>query len=221
MAHPLADATTLPPFSAITPEAIGPAIAAVLAERDTIVEHVVRTAPQSFGEAWLPLERSNVAIGALWSAVSHLQAVADTPALREAHAAGQAQLAESSMRIQQNSDLHDLFTKLAAMPDFAALPQADRVAVEHAIRNATLAGVALAPEARTRFAEISVELSALSNAFSSAVLDATDAWSEHVTDEAVLAGRELVLDQQHRLVLIQRFADGQHGHGWAHRTGPR
>ena len=188
MTHPLADATTLPPFPAITPEAIGPAIAAVLTERDATVEHLVRTTPQGFSEAWLPLERSDVAIGALWSAVSHLQAVADTPALREAHAAAQAQLVASNMRIQQNSDLNDLYVRLAAMPGFAALPQADRVAVEHAIRDATLSGVALAPEARARFAEISVELSALSNAFSSAVLDATDAWGEHVTDEAVLAG---------------------------------
>jgi oligopeptidase A len=188
MTHPLADATTLPPFPALTPDAIGPAIAAVLAARDATVEHLVRTAPRDFAEAWLPLERSNVAITALWSAVSHLQAVADTPALREAHAAGQAELVEASMRIQQNGGLHDLYVKLAATPDFAALPQADRVAVEHAIRNATLGGVALAPDARARFAEISVELSALSNAFASAVLDATDAWSEHVTDEAVLAG---------------------------------
>ena len=188
MPHPLADATALPPFAAITPEAIEPAVAAVIAERDAIVEHLVRTAPTSFAEAWLPLERSNAAVGALWSAVSHLQAVADMPALRTAHAAGQAQLVAANMRIQQNRDIHDLYGKLAVAADFATLPQADRVAVEHALRNATLAGVALGPEARARFAQIPVELAALSNAFASAVLDATEAWSEHVTDEAVLSG---------------------------------
>ncbi|WP_294235766.1 M3 family metallopeptidase [uncultured Sphingomonas sp.] len=188
MTHPLADATTLPPFAALTPEAIGPAVSAVIADRNATVEALLATRPASFADAWLPLERSNVAIDALWSAVSHLQAVADTPALREAHDAGQVKLVEANMRIQQNRDLHDLYVRLAATADFASLPQADRAAVERAIRNATLAGVALSPEARARFAEISVELAALSNGFASAVLDATAAWSEHVTDEAMLAG---------------------------------
>ncbi|KQM27347.1 MULTISPECIES: M3 family metallopeptidase [unclassified Sphingomonas] len=188
MTHPLADATTLPPFPAITPEAIGPAVTALLAEQEATVAHLIATAPASFAEAWLPMERGSVAIDALWSAVTQLQAVADTPALRAAHAAAQSQLVAAGMRIQQNRDLHDLHVKLAASPDFATLPLADRVAVEHAIRDATLSGVALPPEARARFAEISMEISALGNGFASAVLDATDAWSEQVTDEALLAG---------------------------------
>lgn len=188
MPHSLADATTLPPFAAITPDAVGPAVAAVIAERDATVEHLIRTGPTGFADTWLPLERSDVAVDALWSAVSHLQAVADTPALRAAHAAGQAQLVEANMRIQQNDALHGLYERLAAAPEFATLPSADRVAVKQALRNAALAGVALPPEARARFAEISVELAALSNAFASAVLDATEAWSEQVTDEATLAG---------------------------------
>lgn len=188
MSHALADATTLPPFAAITPDAIGAAVATVIADRDATVDTLIRTAPPHFAEAWMPLERSDTAIDALWSAVSHLQAVADTPALRAAHADGQAQLVQANMRIQQNRDLHDLYVKLAATPAFATLPQANRVAVEQAIRNATLAGVALAPEARARFADIAVELASLSNGFASAVLDATAAWHEQVTDETMLAG---------------------------------
>lgn len=62
MTHPLADATTPPSFSAITPEAIGPVIAAVLAERDATAEHLVRTAPQGFSEAWLPLIDRMIAV---------------------------------------------------------------------------------------------------------------------------------------------------------------
>ncbi|ONF95318.1 M3 family metallopeptidase [Sphingomonas jeddahensis] len=56
------------------------------------------------------------------------------------------------------------------------------------MRDFRLAGVALELAARERFAAISVELSSLSNAFSSALLDATDHWFEHITDEALLAG---------------------------------
>src|SRR3546814_8680543 len=41
---------------------------------------------------------------------------------------------------------------------------------------------------RSRFLDIGVELSDLSTKFGNAVLDATEAWSEHVTDEAALEG---------------------------------
>ncbi|MGP7797009.1 M3 family metallopeptidase, partial [Sphingomonas sp. CLY1604] len=184
----LHDSTRLPPFPAIVPEAIGPALDAVIAEHEATVTQLTASRPSRFAEAWLPLERSGTAIDALWSAVSHLQAVADTPELRAAHAAGQARLVEAMMAVQQNRDLHDLYAALAASPDFATLPLADRVAVERAIRDFALSGVALEPEARARFAAISVELSDLSNAFASAVLDATDAWTEHVADAALLAG---------------------------------
>ncbi|MGH1556952.1 hypothetical protein ACRAWD_02430 [Caulobacter segnis] len=56
------------------------------------------------------------------------------------------------------------------------------------IRDFKLSGVALRSEDRDRFATLSVELSQLSTAFGNAVLDATDAWFEHVEDEAILAG---------------------------------
>lgn len=188
MTHPLADATTLPAFTAITPDAIAPALDMVIALQDAQLAEIARTAPENFAEAWLPLERSQIAVDALWSAVSHLQAVADTPALRRAHAEGQAKLVQSNMRVRQNKSIHDLLVRLAESDEFARLPGADRVAVERAIRDARLAGIALAPDAQEAFVRVSMELSALSNDFSSAVLDATDAWSEHVTDEARLAG---------------------------------
>ena len=62
------------------------------------------------------------------------------------------------------------------------------LAVELALRAFRLAGVALEGEARQRFLDIGVALSDLSTRFGNAVLDATEAWSEHVTDEAALAG---------------------------------
>ena len=184
----LLDPLTLPAFSEITPEAIGPAVDAAIADHEAAVAAVVRDRPTDFENAWLPLERAENAVDALWSAVSHLHAVADTPELRAAHAEAQEKLVANSIRVAQNRDLYDVLTALSATPDFAALPLADRVAVEHAIRDFTLSGVALESPARERFAEVSTELSSLATEFASAVLDATDAWGEHVTDPAVLAG---------------------------------
>ena len=188
MTDPLLDPLALPPFPAITPDAILPALERAIARHEAVVADVTATRPTVFANAWLPLERAEAAIDALWSAVSHLHGVADTPELRAAHAAGQERLVENAMKVGQNRELYEVLVALSVTPDFAALPVADRVAVEHAIRDFTLSGVALDDEARARFTTVSVELSALAIQFGSAVLDATEAWSEHVIDEALLAG---------------------------------
>ncbi len=182
------DPAALPDFPAITPDRIAPVIAAGIADHQAAVAAITAEKPTDFAAAWLPLERADAALDHFWSAVSHLHGVADSPELREAHAAAQARLVENGMAVAQNRDLYDVLVALSTAPDFADRPLADRVAVEHAIRDFTLSGVALEPAARDRFSAISVELSQLSSDFGSAVLDATDAWFEHVTDEGRLAG---------------------------------
>ncbi|RZM11429.1 MAG: oligopeptidase A, partial [Sphingomonas sp.] len=188
MTDPLLDPLALPPFPSITPDAILPALDRAIAHHEAVVAQVVAERPTSFAGAWLPLERADAEIDALWSAVSHLHGVADTPELRAAYAEGEERIVANAIAVGQNRALYDVLVALTAAPAFGALDVADRVAVEHAIRDFRLSGVALDDEGRARFAEVSVELSALSTEFGSAVLDATDAWSEHVTDAGVLAG---------------------------------
>ncbi|MGE4431641.1 MAG: M3 family metallopeptidase [Sphingobium sp.] len=186
--NPLLDAMALPRFTEVTPAMIVPALEEAIHEQERVVQAVTQAPAAGFAGAWLPLERADRTIDALWSTVSHLHAVADGPELRAAYAEGQAKLVENAMKVAQNHDLYEVLRGVSNSPDFATLPEEDRVAVSHALRDFTLAGVALPEEKRARFAEISVELSSLSNGFASAVLDATDAWSELVTDEAMLAG---------------------------------
>jgi len=188
MTNPLIDTVGLPQFDAITPDQIAPALDQVLADHHAVVSAIIKERPTDFVHAWLPLERADTAINAVWSAVSHLKGVADTPELRAAHAAGQERLVQNRMEVLQNRDLYDVLVALSNIEEFAVLPVADRIAVERAIRDFTLAGVALEAPERERFAAISVELSALATAFGSAVLDATDAWSELVAAEDVLRG---------------------------------
>ncbi|MEH3041569.1 MAG: M3 family metallopeptidase [Sphingomonas paucimobilis] len=179
--------SALPDFAAITPDTIAPTLDALLAERDAVAD-AAKTAEPSFAATWAPVERADVALDNFWSSVWHLHAVADTPELRAAHAAGQAVLTERGIAAQQDRAMFDTLRALAVTPDFARLEDADRVAVERSIRDRTLAGVALDDAARERFKDIATELSALQTEFASAVLDATDAWTLHVTDAARLAG---------------------------------
>lgn len=186
--NPLLDTRALPRFAEITADHIAPALDVALARHAATIEALVRDKPLTFAEAWLPLERAEAELSAIWAAVSHLHAVADSPELRAAYQEGEQRLVTNSIIVGQNRDLYEVFEALAATPEFAALPDADRVAVEHALRDFRLSGVALEEAARERFKAVSVELATLSNEFGSAVLDATDAWEELITDEADLAG---------------------------------
>ncbi|WP_395392781.1 M3 family metallopeptidase [Novosphingobium sp. BL-8A] len=188
MTSSLLDPLSLPDYAALTPEAIGKALDQSLADMQAVVARIVAEKPRDFDTAWLPLEQADTAMDALWSAVSHLKSVANTPELREAHAAGEQRIVETMTAVFQDHELYEVIAALESSPDFAQRSPADRAAVEHMLRSFRLSGVALPPEQRARFAEVSVELAGLANAFSAAVLDATDAWSEHVTDAALLAG---------------------------------
>lgn len=187
-ANPLADTRGLPRFAEITAAHVAPALDEALARHAATVAALVRDKPTGFAEAWLPFERAEAELGAIWAAVSHLHAVADSPELRTAYQQGEERLVTNGIMVAQNRDLFELFEALSKTDEFAALPQADRVAVEHALRDFRLSGVALEEAARERFKAVSVEMAGLSNAFGSAVLDATDAWEELITDEADLAG---------------------------------
>ena len=186
--NPLLDTEALPRFAEITPDMIAPALDVALADHQATVAAIKADRPTDFAAVWLPYERASTRIDAIWSAVSHLHGVADTPEIRAAHAEAQRRLTEHSIAVSQDRDFFDILVALTSSPDFAALPVADRVAVEHAVRDFRLSGVALDADDRERFRAISVELSALSNAFGSAVLDATESWSEHVTDAGLLDG---------------------------------
>ncbi len=186
--NPLLDQSCTPRFDEVSPEHVVPAVRDLIARHEAVVADMIATGPTDFERAWLPLERIDAEMDAAWAIVSHLHAVADTPELREAHRQGEAMLVEYGTKVGQNADLYAIQTNLAASPELTGRSDADRTAVARSLRGFVLSGVALDADARARFKANSVEMSAIGNAFSAAVLDATEAWSEHVVDADLLKG---------------------------------
>jgi len=187
-ANPLLADSDLPDFAAVQPAHVVPAMEEAIAAHRAAVEGITASGKDDFEAVILAAERADFLLSRVWSPIGHLSSVADTPELREAHAAAQALMTAYLMEAGQNRAHHDAVARLAARPDFAGLPPAARRAVDLALRGFRLAGVALEGQARQRFLDIGVSLSDLSTKFGNAVLDATEAWSEHVTDEAALEG---------------------------------
>jgi oligopeptidase A len=187
--NPLLIPDGLPEFSAIRPEHVEPAIDTVIAQQRTAIDAIAAAdAVRDFDHVMLAQERLDQTLSRAWSPVSHLHSVADSEALRKVHGAAEEKLTEYGMEVGQNRDLYAAVQAVADRADFATLPAASRAAVEHALRDFRLSGVALEEPARSRFRDIGVELSRLTTEFSNAVLDASEAWHKHITDERDLAG---------------------------------
>jgi len=187
--NPLLADDTLPAFSTIRPEHIEPAIDTLLADyRVGIAALTATDAPRDFASVMLSQERLEQRLARAWAPVGHLHSVADNETLRAVYGPAEEKLTEHAIELGQNRDLYAAVQALADAQDFASLPRAERALVEHALRDFRLSGVALEEPGRSRFREIGVALSKLSTEFSNAVLDASEAWHEHITDERDLAG---------------------------------
>ena len=209
MTNPLLADTDLPDFAAIRPEHVVPAVTALIDDHRAAIDRITQSGASGFDDVVLASERADFAFSRGWSPVGHLHGVADTPELRAAHAEGEAMLSAYFAVAGQNPDLYAALQRVKDAPGFAGLPAADRRAVELGVRGFRLSGVALEGEAQARFRDIGTTLSRLGTEFGNAVLDATEAWSEHVTDAASLAGLP-----SSALAILQSYATEKGLEGW-------
>jgi len=185
--NPLLDFSGLPRFSEIKPEHVTPAVDELLAAGRSTLAAVAHAAP-TWDAFVAPLEDANERIGRAWGQVSHLHAVLDSPALREAYNANLPKLSQYWTELGQSEALFTGYKKLRASSEFAGLSQARKKIVENALRDFRLSGAELPADKKKRYAEISEELSRLGAKFSENILDATNAFSLTIEDAARVSG---------------------------------
>lgn len=189
MSNPLLQPVELPPFSAIKPEHVQPAIEQLLAEnRQQIKELLSRSEQPDWQNLIEPIEALEDRLSQAWSPVSHMNSVVNNDALRDAYNACLPLLSEYSTEMGQNSALYEAYQTIADSEEFASLNQAQQKTVENALRNFRLAGVALADDKKQRYGDIKKRLSELTSKFSENVLDATQGWSKLISNVEELAG---------------------------------
>ncbi len=187
--NPLLDFSGLPRYADFAPGQVGPAIDALLAQARAALDAVTDPATPLQWDAFVePLEDATERLGRAWGMVGHLNAVADTPSLREAFNANLPKVTQFWTELGQHEALFAKYKAFAASPQHAALTPARRRIVEHALRDFRLGGAELVSPARERFAQIQERHAALAQKFSENVLDATDAFALVVTDESELSG---------------------------------
>ncbi len=124
----------------------------------------------------------------VWSPVSHLNAVRNEPALRDAYQAAQPKIVALGLKIGQSAALYAKLISIQNSPEWENFDNGQKRAVEQRILSAKLSGIALEGEKKERFNKISEELSQLSNKFMNNVLDATKAFKLTLTDKKDVDG---------------------------------
>ncbi len=187
--NPLLDFTGLPRYGEIRPEHVTPAIDQLLTENRALI---ARLAADPVVPTWdgfvQPLEDANERLSRAWGQVSHLHAVLDTPELRAVYNENLPKITQYYAELSQHEGLYRKFKALAASPEYASLSAARRRILDNELRDFRLGGAELPPEQKARFKAIQEELAKLSAKFEENLLDATNAWSKLVTDEAELEG---------------------------------
>lgn len=209
MTNPLLTPFVLPPFSRITPQDVVPAVSAALADCRAAVERVVaQPGPFTWDNLVQPLAEVDDRLSRIFSPVSHLNAVQNSPELRAAYEQCLPLLSEYGTWVGQHQGLYQAYRQLKAGEGYAALDKAQKRAVDNALRDFELSGIGLPLAAQKRYGEIVMRLSELGSAFSNNVLDATMGWSKLITEQGELAGLpESALAAAHELAA----ARGQQG----------
>ena len=189
MPNPLLEMTDLPPFKAIHPEHVEPAIDELLAtNRGEVARLLDATQHYTWENLVAPIEELDDRLNRTWSPVSHMNAVVNNDALRTAYNACLSKLSDYSTEMGQNEKLFRAFKAVAHGAEYKRLDTAQRKVIDNALRDFRLSGIDLPDEERARFKELKQRLSHLTSKFDENLLDATNAWKKLITDEAQLAG---------------------------------
>ncbi len=210
MNNPLLKNTALPAFNSIKPEQVIPALEQILHENKAKIATLLNDVSQyTWDNLMVPLQLLDNRLSNMWSPISHLNAVMNSQALREVYSKALPKLAEYTTELLQNEQLYLAVKSIAESKEFTLLNAAQQKVIQNDLRDFELAGVGLAPAKKQQFAMIQQKLAELDNQYEQNLLDATNAWQKHITDEKQLAGLP-----QHALLAAKEAAKNANLPGW-------
>ena len=203
--NPLLDFSGTPHFDRIQPGHVSPAVDVLLAEAQNSLEKVTDSDfPADWSAISGVLDVATEKLGRAWSAVSHLNGVADTPELRAAYNAALPTITEFYTRLGADEALYAKYKAI----DVSTLNAEQLQAHKNAMRNFVLSGAELEGAAKERFAKIQERQAELGQKFSENALDSTDAFAHYAKVEELSGVPADVI----QTALEQAKAEGKEGY---------
>jgi oligopeptidase A len=187
--NPLLDFSGLPRFAEIKPEHVASAIEQLLAENRALIARLLENDAQpNWQDFIVPMENANERLARAWGPVGHLNAVMNSPELREAYNATLPKITQYYAELGQNLALFKKFKALRNSPEFDGLSAARKKIIENELRDFRLGGAELPDDQKARYLEIQERLAELSSRFSDNLLDATNDYTLVIEDKNELSG---------------------------------
>ncbi|ROU00992.1 oligopeptidase A [Marinobacter sp. R17] len=208
MNNPLLSDDLLPRFDHVRVEHMEPAIDQILSDNRMQIQELAAQSEPTWETLFQPMQALDDRLNNAWSVISHLNGVMNSDELRDVYKRCLEKLTEYGTELSQNTELCNAYKRLADSPAFQELDEAQQKAINNTLRDFHLGGVDLPEDQKKQFADLSRELAELTNRFSDNVLDATQHWFKHITDEAELAGLPQSALDGARQAAQQRDLDG-------------
>lgn len=187
--NPLLHFSGLPKFNELKAEHVSPAIDYLLLNaRQTIETLATGTETVTWDNYASKLEDIEERLSRAWSQVGHVNAVVNSPEMREAYNDNLSKLTDFYADLSQDERLYAKYRTLRDSKQYDALTDTQKKIVENELRDFRLGGAELPAEQKARFKEIQEELSKLSSKFEENVLDNTNDYALYVHDAATLKG---------------------------------
>lgn len=189
MTHSSFEPAKLPQFSRIEPTQVESNISERLNKnRQKLSALLSQQEPYTWVNLMQPLEEMTDEFNQIWSPISHLHSVRESDELRKAYNATLPIITKYHTELAQNEKLFNAIASIENNTDKSNLNPAQNKIIQNDIRDFKLAGIHLAHDKKKRLAELQMQLSQKMTEFSENVIDATQAWSLHITDEKLLEG---------------------------------
>src|SRR3990167_7329055 len=197
---------SLPQFSKINLDMIESNLDKVLEYNLIEINNLLKNnAVYTWDNLMRPMENANDALNQFWSPIQHMNAVINSPALREVVNHCLPKLSDYGTAISQNEGLFHAIESI----DLKNLDISQRKTIENDLRNFKLSGVHLPKDKKNEFATLSKALSQLTQKFEENVLDATMGWKKEIMDQAELAGIP-----EHAILNAKLLAEKESKSGW-------
>ncbi len=192
----------LPRFNHIMPDKIQLELQEILTDNLNVLETEDLSNPIEV------LEMIENRLHKFWSPVSHLHAVHDTPALREAYKSCLPLLSDYETTVSHHERLY------RAICQYQPQNLAEKRIIELKLRDFRLSGIALSAEKKLRYGEIEKALSELGAKFSENILDSTQSWNYLASDQELVGIPRDIIPEDKKLTLdypcysaVQKYAE--------------
>ena len=214
--HPFLDTSNIPDWEKLTPDHIRDDISKALENAESALEGIRQLNPTdiTFANTVKALEEASHELYYAWGLVTHLDAVCNSEALREAHNEMLPQVSSFGAKITLDPKLWQALQTFAESEEATKLNPIDRRLLDETILDFREAGADLDDEKRKRLEEVSQELAQATQKFSEQVLDATNDWQLVVREESKLKGLPSTAKEAARLTSLEKLGEEKGKDAW-------